>query len=111
MNHHRSKSIQIFTIGDELLRGEIVNTNASFLASRLHAHGLSILRVLTVGDDLDALVDVLKEGLALGNTIICSGGLGPTVDDRTSLAVSQAIGRPLVYNADAWENICSRFAC
>ncbi|MCC6748619.1 MAG: competence/damage-inducible protein A [Deltaproteobacteria bacterium] len=101
---------EILTIGDELLRGDLVDTNSGWLATRLGQLGLPVTRITSVGDDLPALVAALEEAAGRARVLLVSGGLGPTDDDRTSAAVAQAAGVPLELDAAALETIRARFA-
>lgn len=86
---------EIVSIGTELLLGEIVDTNAAYIARQLAAIGLNLYYKSTVGDNEQRIADILQRALERSNVIICTGGLGPTVDDVTREAVARATGRPL----------------
>ncbi len=102
---------EILTTGDELLRGDVINTNAAWLATRLKQVGLELTRVVTVGDELEGLVRALEESLPRCDLLLVSGGLGPTSDDRTTEAVARAAGAaPLELDAAALEAMRERFA-
>ncbi len=79
---------EILSIGTELLVGQIVNTNAAFLARELAQLGIDLFRVTAVGDNLERLVGVLQEAAARAELVICTGGLGPTPDDLTIEALA-----------------------
>lgn len=105
-----STAEMIFT-GDELLRGDAVNTNQVFLGERLVDLGVYPSRALCVMDDLDQIVGAIREALARRPLVlILSGGLGPTEDDLTREAVAEALGRPLEHHEDLLEQIRERFA-
>lgn len=91
----------ILTIGNELLIGRIVNTNSSWLASRLTLLGVNVRLILTVGDNLDDIAWAVRSALRVSDIVITTGGLGPTDDDMTMEAVAAAIHRPLVRNPEA----------
>ncbi len=74
---------EIITIGNELLIGDTINTNASWIGSVLTDHGIRVDRVVTIGDDQQKIIDELDEGLKKADLIIITGGLGPTHDDIT----------------------------
>jgi nicotinamide-nucleotide amidase len=95
----------VLTIGDELLRGEIVDSNKSYLSERLLRLDLETARHVTVADDPEEIETQLRAGAAIARVILVSGGLGPTRDDITTEVVAKAFGRPLVRNAEALENI------
>ncbi|MBI2324250.1 MAG: CinA family nicotinamide mononucleotide deamidase-related protein [Chloroflexi bacterium] len=83
---------EILSIGTELLLGQIVDTNASWLAGRLADLGIDCLWVSTVGDNLGRASDVVSRALGRSDLVVCTGGLGPTEDDLTREAIAAAIG-------------------
>ena len=91
----------VLTIGDELIRGEIVDTNSAGIASRLQQIGIGVKKCLTVGDDTAEIAETLKQLIGRYRIIIVSGGLGPTGDDITREAAARALGRELLYNEEA----------
>src|SRR6266571_4113717 len=95
-------SIEIISIGNELLVGQTMDTNSNWIAKRVNALGWSVQRVTIVRDSLSAIsgsiVDVLERGPDLLFTV---GGLGPTYDDMTLRGLSIAIRRPLRLNYTA----------
>jgi len=100
----------IFT-GDELLRGDVVNTNQTYLGERLLNLGLFPTHALCVADDLSAIVSAIKDSLArLPMVLVLSGGLGPTQDDLTREAAAEALGRPLEFHPELLDQIRERFA-
>jgi nicotinamide-nucleotide amidase len=99
----------IFSIGTELTRGEIVNSNASWLSSELTAMGFDVTEAATVDDDPGRIVTALRRLAAEHRIVVATGGLGPTTDDLTSAAVSQALGVPLVRDEASLEAIRKRF--
>jgi competence/damage-inducible protein CinA-like protein len=82
--------IEILSTGDEILWGQIVDTNASWIANLLFNHGFPINKMSTVGDSLETLTEVLKERSKAADVLIISGGLGPTSDDLTARAAALA---------------------
>ncbi len=101
---------EVLTIGDELLSGETVDTNASWLDARLEAWGWVVQRHVTVPDDVDAIAGALREAASRAALVIVSGGLGPTDDDLTLEALARALGVPLVEHTETWTRIEARFA-
>ena len=100
----------IFT-GDELLRGDIVNTNQAYLGQRLLDLGIFATHALSVSDDLAAIVTAIRESVARHpEVVILSGGLGPTEDDLTREATAKALGLPLEHHQDLLDAIRERFA-
>ncbi len=101
---------EVVTIGTELLLGEIVDTNARFLARRLRDAGIDLYRMCTVGDNVQRIAEAVREALGRADIVITTGGLGPTVDDPTREAVAQATGRVLEFQPDLWEALVARYA-
>ena len=86
---------EILSTGDEIRVGSIVDTNSAYIAQMLEANGLEVLRHTCVGDDMDALVSVIKETARRSDIAVVTGGLGPTPDDLTSEAAAKAAGTAL----------------
>ena len=93
--------ISTLSIGDELLCGQLTDTNAGTIAAALLAEGLRIQRHLAVGDNESDIIGVLDDLRSVSDAIIVTGGLGPTADDMTSLAAARATGRRLVVHEEA----------
>ena len=91
---------EIVTIGDELLLGFTIDTNAAHLGRELAAIGISITHRSSVGDDSVAIKDAVKEALERSGAVITTGGLGPTADDKTKAAIAEIFGRGM-YRDDA----------
>lgn len=87
---------EIVTTGTEILLGEIVDTNAAWMARRLRDLGINVFYKTTVGDNLDRIASVLRQGLERSDLVLVTGGLGPTVDDVTRDAAALATDRELV---------------
>lgn len=85
--------------GDEVLHGQIIDTNAAWLADYLFQQGLPMTSRMTVGDDLDALVTAITQRSQIADILIVNGGLGPTSDDLSALAAATAAGEGLVEHA------------
>ncbi len=103
-------AIEIVAIGDELLSGATVDTNAAHIARELELIGLRVLRKATVGDTHQAITGAVRTALERTGAVITTGGLGPTKDDRTKHAVAEAFGRPLEFRSDLWEALKRRWA-
>src|SRR5690349_12787727 len=82
---------EILSIGTELLLGQIVDTNANFLAQQLPPLGLDLFYVSQIGDNLQRLAQAFRQGLERSDVIITSGGLGPTEDDLTREAIAEVL--------------------
>lgn len=101
---------EIVTTGTEILLGEIVDTNAAWIAQQLREAGVNLFFKTTVGDNEARIRSVLELGMTRSDVIICSGGLGPTVDDVTRQAIANAAGRQLILHEGALETLKARFA-
>ncbi|PKN11276.1 MAG: damage-inducible protein CinA [Deltaproteobacteria bacterium HGW-Deltaproteobacteria-4] len=104
-----SPKIAVLTIGDELLNGEISDTNTRRIALALATRGLFIREVMSVGDDEDYISEALQELSARRQVVIVTGGLGPTRDDLTARAAAKAFRRPLALNDEALVQIHAHF--
>ena len=100
---------EIITIGTEILLGEIVDTNAQYLARELRDIGVDLYRKTTVGDNARRIAQAIQQGLERSMIIITTGGLGPTVDDPTREAVALAMNVQTEYHPELWEQIQARF--
>ena len=101
-------NVEMLSTGDEVLHGQIVDTNAAWLADFFFNQGLPLTRRNTVGDDLDSLVTVLRERSEQADVLIVNGGLGPTSDDLSALAAATAKGEGLILHPE-WLETMTRF--
>lgn len=101
-------NVEMLSTGDEVLHGQIVDTNAAWLADFFFNQGLPLTRRHTVGDDLDALVAILRERSEQADVLIVNGGLGPTSDDLSALAAATAKGEGLILHPE-WLETMTRF--
>lgn len=95
----------IISVGDELLRGETTNTNATYICQQLRSIGISINQVETVADDQTAISELVRSAQQDNDLIIVTGGLGPTADDVTLAAVASATGSQLQTSQEQWTHI------
>lgn len=106
MNTHKKKgTAEIISIGDELLIGQVANTNASWMAEQLSLAGISLNRITAIADEIEALHQVLDEAIPRSEFILLTGGLGPTADDLTKPALCSYFKTELVFNQDAYVQI------
>jgi nicotinamide-nucleotide amidase len=96
---------ELLATGDEIRTGALVDSNSAYLAEHLEHHGVSVVRHSSVGDDLDDLTAVIKEIGARADIAVVTGGLGPTVDDRSAEAAARAAGVELVHDDQALANV------
>lgn len=99
---------EIIAVGTELLLGQIVNTNAQFLAQELASLGMGVYYHTVVGDNLQRLVQTFQQAWERSQIVILTGGLGPTTDDITREGVALALDRPLSFHEDVWQEITSQ---
>jgi nicotinamide-nucleotide amidase len=95
----------IITIGDELLIGQVVDTNSAFIAQLLNKHGFAVGRRVAVGDDYTAIKNALDEEKKYAQIILITGGLGPTADDITKPLLCEYFGGKMIVNQAAYENV------
>ena len=101
----------ILTIGNELLSGKTINTNASWISKKLSSIGVSVNSHLTIPDDSTRITDTLNLLFSLDiDLIICTGGLGVTDDDITRAVIFDYFGSKEVFDKDYWEVLCMRFS-
>jgi nicotinamide-nucleotide amidase len=99
--------VELLSVGTELLLGQIVDTNAAFLAGKLSELGINVYHKTTVGDNTERLVAALRISLGRSDVVLATGGLGPTEDDITAAAVAEVVGVDLVEDEVAAEGIRS----
>jgi len=99
---------EIVSIGDELVLGEIADTNAAEIAWTLAGEGMMVVRVTVVGDERGRIVTALSEAISRADAVIVTGGLGPTEDDLTRHALADALGVPLEHSAEAERAVAER---
>lgn len=93
--------VALLTVGDEILAGDIENTNATWLARQLTERGVSVTRILTVPDDRATIAETLREWTAQFDAVVVTGGLGGTPDDVTMDAVADAVGAEMAVDDEA----------
>ena len=100
----------IITIGDEILIGQIVDTNSVSIAKKLNAIGITIAEKLSIGDTREAIISTIDRALKATDILVITGGLGPTKDDITKHTLAQIFNSELVYNEAEGEHIKSLLA-
>ncbi|HTD97971.1 MAG TPA: competence/damage-inducible protein A [Mucilaginibacter sp.] len=96
---------EIITIGDEILIGQIVDTNSAWIAQKLNAIGIRIKQISSVSDDKQHILSALAEASERADIILITGGLGPTKDDITKKTLAEYFGVGLIENKAALENV------
>ena len=97
----------IINIGDELLIGQVINTNAARMSQMLTAAGINVSNVFTIGDDAHDIKSYLKLGLQTADIVLITGGLGPTKDDITKTTLCDFFGSELYENEIALGSVAA----
>ncbi|QHC32070.1 isocitrate/isopropylmalate family dehydrogenase [Streptomyces sp. HF10] len=104
----RVHTAAVVTVGDELLRAVLEDSNAGEASRRLAARAVPVRVRHTVGDDEAAIADAVRSCLGRDDVVVVMGGLGPTSDDVTRVGVARAVGRPLEHREEAWQGVVER---
>ncbi len=96
---------EIISIGDELLIGQVINTNQAFIAEKLNSIGIPVGRMITVGDEEEAILRSFAEAVDSADIVLVTGGLGPTHDDITRTAVCKYFGTDLVVDEESLKRV------
>jgi nicotinamide-nucleotide amidase len=104
-----ARSAAIVTIGNELLSGDVENTNGSWLARRLEAIGVPVRLIAVLPDDIQAIAEFVKTSSQNADAVLVTGGLGGTPDDVTREALAAAFGVPQVEVAELADELRARF--
>lgn len=102
--------IYLLNIGDEILIGQIVNTNAAWMGQHLNLIGARLVQTAVVGDELGPIQQGLTEGLQQADAVLITGGLGPTKDDITKKALADFFGVGLSFHEPTFERLARIFA-
>ncbi len=100
---------EIITIGDEILIGQIIDTNSAWIAQRLNEIGVDVAQVTSVSDTPEAIRNALDEAGSRAQLVLITGGLGPTNDDLTKLTLSDYFGSPTSFREEVFEDIGQLF--
>lgn len=101
----KTLNIQLLLTGDELMSGDIIDSNSALIAKQLQAEGYAVSRRVTVGDNVELLKQEIETLSATSDVLIVNGGLGPTVDDLTAEVLAQVVAQPLEENIDAIKHL------
>jgi nicotinamide-nucleotide amidase len=101
---------EIITIGDEILIGQIVDTNSAWMAQELNEFGIRVKQITSISDDKQHIIDALNEAQKRADIILITGGLGPTKDDITKHTLAEYFNAKLVLNEEALANVERIFA-
>ncbi len=100
---------EIITIGDEILAGQVIDTNATFIAGQLNKTGISVIQITSIQDNKQHIVNALSEAATRADLILTTGGLGPTKDDITKNAFCEYFNDTLVQNDIVLQHITNLF--
>ncbi len=98
-------NVELLTIGDELLIGQVVNTNASWMGKELNKAGFIIKQVTSISDNESSILQALDEARKRAKIVLITGGLGPTKDDITKHTLCKYFDTKLIFNEDAYKNL------
>jgi nicotinamide-nucleotide amidase len=102
--------VEIITIGDEILIGQIVDTNSAFIGQLLNMNGMSVKQISSVSDDREHIIKALDEAKGRADIILMTGGLGPTKDDITKKTLCEYFNTTMRFDEGAYEDVTTIFA-
>lgn len=103
-------NVEIITIGDEILIGQIVDTNSAWMATELNKAGFELVQITSVHDDAQHITDSLKSAMCRADVVLFTGGIGPTKDDITKQTLCSFFETKLVFDQSVYDNIVRLFA-
>lgn len=101
---------EIITIGDELLIGQVIDTNSAWMAEQLNAIGIKVHQITSISDDQEHILTTLREASGRAQLILITGGLGPTKDDITKQTLCKFFDTSLIFSKKAYENVEKLFS-
>ena len=104
-----SIKVEIITIGDEILIGQIVDTNSAWMATQLNQYGFEIHKITSVHDNAQQIKDAINYAFSQADVVLLTGGIGPTKDDITKHTLCEYFHTQLVYSQDVYDNILQLF--
>src|SRR4030067_2537017 len=105
-----TQDMEIISIGNELLIGKVLNTNAHWLSKRATSVGIKVKRITIIPDDVNETARAIRETLKRKpEFVVTTGGLGPTFDDKTLESIAKALKRKLEVNKDAFEMVKEKY--
>lgn len=97
--------VSIVTIGDEILIGQIVDTNSAWMAQQLNMAGAKVIKIITTSDGHDEIIEGIRQAQAVAEVVLVTGGLGPTKDDITKKAMADLLGSQMVFSQLTYDRI------
>ncbi|HHH49849.1 MAG TPA: competence/damage-inducible protein A [Saprospiraceae bacterium] len=101
--------VSIITIGDEILIGQVVDTNSAWMAQQLNLNAFSVVEIKTISDDNNAIIASLDSSLKSTDIVLLTGGLGPTKDDITKKALADYFGVEMIFSEETYQRIIRIF--
>ena len=98
-------TVNIITIGDEILIGQVIDTNSAWLGQQLNLVGAKVSEIHTVGDSYKTITEAIESSLKKADVVLLTGGLGPTKDDITKKAIADYFGTDMIFHEPTWERI------
>jgi len=102
-------NVNIVTIGDEILIGQIIDTNSAWMGQQLNLVGANVTAIHSVSDTKEGILSALETGLKQADVVLLTGGLGPTKDDITKKTIADYFGTTMVFHEPTWERIQGMF--
>ena len=102
--------VHIITVGDEILIGQIIDSNSAWIGKQLNVVGAAIERIISVGDRHEEIVEAISTALSRADVVLMTGGLGPTKDDITKKAIADYFGVEMTFSEPAYTHIQEFFA-
>jgi nicotinamide-nucleotide amidase len=101
---------EIITIGEELLIGQVIDTNSAWISQQLNLIGISVTQITSISDNKQQIINTLNQAINRSKIVLITGGLGPTKDDITKQTLAEFFNSKLVFNEDAYKNIEALFS-
>ncbi|NME67504.1 competence/damage-inducible protein A [Flammeovirga aprica] len=101
--------VEIVTIGDEILYGQITDTNSQWMGTELNKKGFKVIRKTSIGDTKEEILTILEEAQSRADVVLITGGLGPTKDDITKNTIAEYFGVEMTFHQEVYDNIAELF--
>ncbi|MEG1794816.1 MAG: competence/damage-inducible protein A [Rikenellaceae bacterium] len=98
-------NVEIITIGDEIVIGEVVDTNSAWISQELNKIGFNVIKITSIRDVEKDMRDSINMALGNSNVVLVTGGLGPTNDDKTTMVLAKLFSSPLITDMHTFEKV------